>query len=167
MCVRYGNVISSRGSVVPLFLDQIARGGPVTITLERMTRFLLSLDSAVDTIFSALLTGERGDTYVPKLPAARMIDLAKALIGAKQIEIKSTGIRPGEKVDEIMLSEEEVFRTIERGNYYVIRPVLPELAGSGQITPARTTEYSSKDVTLDVAGISDLLRQASELQTIM
>jgi UDP-glucose 4-epimerase len=166
MCVRYGNVISSRGSVVPLFLDQIARGGPVTITLERMTRFLLSLDSAVDTIFSALLTGERGDTYVPKLPAARMIDLAKALIGAKRIEIKSTGIRPGEKIDEIMLSEEEVFRTIERGNYYVIRPVLPELAGTAPITPARTTEYSSKDVTLDVSGITELLRRASELQTI-
>jgi FlaA1/EpsC-like NDP-sugar epimerase len=165
MCVRYGNVISSRGSVVPLFLDQIARGGPVTITLERMTRFLLSLDSAVDTIFAALLTGERGDTYVPKIPAARVVDIAKALIGAKRIEIKSMGIRPGEKIDEIMLSEEEVFRTIERGAYYVIRPVLPELAGSVPITPARTTEYSSKDVTLDVAGISDLLHQASDLQT--
>jgi UDP-glucose 4-epimerase len=165
MCVRYGNVISSRGSVVPLFLDQIARGGPVTITLESMTRFLLSLDSAVDTIFAALLTGERGDTYVPKLPAARVIDIARALIGAKSIEVKATGIRPGEKIDEIMLSEEEVFRTIERGDHYVIRPVLPELAGSAPITPARTTEYSSKDVTLDIAGVSQLLRRASELQT--
>jgi FlaA1/EpsC-like NDP-sugar epimerase len=166
MCVRYGNVISSRGSVVPLFLDQIANGGPVTITLERMTRFLLSLDSAVDTIFSALLSGDPGDTYVPKLPAARVVDIAKALIGAKPIEIKATGIRPGEKIDEIMLSEEEIFRTVERGDHYVIRPVLPELAGTAPITPARTTEYSSKDVTLDIAGISELLRHASELETI-
>src|SRR6266480_4661705 len=63
LCVRYGNVISSRGSVIPLFLDQIAKGGPVTVTLERMTRFLLSLDRAVDTVFATLRFGERGDTY--------------------------------------------------------------------------------------------------------
>lgn len=161
MCVRYGNVISSRGSVIPLFLDQISKGGPVTVTLERMTRFLLSLDQAVTTVFAALETGERGDTYVPKIPAAFVTDIAKSLIGPRQIPIKITGIRPGEKIDEIMVSEEEVFRTVERGDYYVIKPILPELANAA-ITPARTTEYSSRDVTLDMAAVSALIAAATE-----
>jgi len=161
MCVRYGNVISSRGSVVPLFLDQIAKGGPVTITLEQMTRFLLTLDRAVDTVFAALQHGERGDTYVPKIPAAYVMDIAKALIGSRKISIEVSGIRPGEKIDEIMVSEEEVFRTVERGDYYVIKPVLPELSGSA-VDAARSSEYSSRDVTLDVAAVADLVVGANQ-----
>lgn len=161
MCVRYGNVISSRGSVVPLFLDQIAKGGPVTITLEQMTRFLLTLDKAVDTVFAALQHGERGDTYVPKIPAAYVMDIAKALIGSRKISIEVSGIRPGEKIDEIMVSEEEVFRTVERGDYYVIKPVLPELSGSA-VDAARSSEYSSRDVTLDVAAVADLVVGANQ-----
>src|SRR5437660_2681082 len=155
LCVRYGNVISSRGSVVPLFLEQINSGGPVTVTLAEMTRFLLTLDKAVDTIFAALVTGERGDTFIPRVPSAHVMDVAKALVGDREIKIEIIGVRPGEKVHEILISEEEVFRTIERGEYYVIRPVLPELGGAGP--PARETEYSSSDVTLDVAGVRRLL----------
>ena len=166
LCVRYGNVISSRGSVVPLFLEQIARGGPVTITLERMTRFLLTLDRAVDTVFEALLTGEGGDTYVPRLPAAYVMDLAKALIDGRAIRIEVTGIRPGEKIDEVMVSEEEVFRTVERGDYYVIKPLLPELARNGVQSPARTTEYSSRDVTLGIAELKALLAEAREKEAV-
>jgi FlaA1/EpsC-like NDP-sugar epimerase len=162
ICVRYGNVISSRGSVVPLFIDQIKRGGPVTITLERMTRFLLTLDRAVDTVFAALLTGQRGDTYVPKIPSAYVIDIAKALIGSRDTPITVTGIRPGEKIDEIMVSEEEVFRTIERGEHYVIRPILPELANGEQIVPVLDAEYSSREVTLDVAAIERLLKSSNK-----
>jgi FlaA1/EpsC-like NDP-sugar epimerase len=158
MCVRYGNVISSRGSVVPLFLDQIQKGGPVTVTLEKMTRFLLTLDRAVDTVFAALLSGRRGETFVPKLPSAYVVDIARALIGERDIAIRMIGIRPGEKIDEVMVSEEEIFRTTERGDYYVIQPILPELGGTGQIRPARTTEYSSRDVTLDVASLRKLLK---------
>jgi UDP-glucose 4-epimerase len=158
LCVRYGNVISSRGSVVPLFLEQISAGGPVTVTLESMTRFLLTLEKAVDTIFAALQTGERGDTYIPRVPSAYVIDVAKALVGDRKIKIDIIGVRPGEKVHEILISEEEVFRTIERGEYYVIRPILPEL--SGRVTAARTTEYSSGDVTLDIAGVGKLLALA-------
>ena len=161
MCVRYGNVISSRGSVVPLFLDQIAKGGPVTITLEQMTRFLLTLDKAVDTVFAALQHGERGDTYVPKIPAAYVMDITKALIGSRKIAIEVSGIRPGEKIDEIMVSEEEVFRTVERGDYYVIKPVLPELSGTA-IDAARSSEYSSREVTLDVAAVADLVMGATQ-----
>jgi len=164
--VRYGNVIHSRGSVIPLFIDQIAQGGPVTVTLVEMTRFLLSLERAVDTVFAALMEAQRGETYVPKLPAARVIDIARSLIGDRPIDIKVTGIRPGEKVDEIMVSEEEVFRTLEREDYYVIRPILPELAGPDRIRPARTSEYSSRDVTIDVAGLTQLLGGVLEAEPI-
>jgi FlaA1/EpsC-like NDP-sugar epimerase len=161
MCVRYGNVISSRGSVVPLFLSQIQRGGPVTVTLERMTRFLITLDQAVDTVFAAARGGEAGDTYIPRIPAVFVMDIAKALIGDRPIKIKITGVRPGEKVDEVMVSEEEVFRTIERGGYYVIRPMLPELSGDQPLKPALKSEYSSREVTLDLDGVRALLGNAS------
>jgi FlaA1/EpsC-like NDP-sugar epimerase len=158
LCVRYGNVIASRGSVVPLFLEQIDRGGPVTVTLERMTRFLLTIDAAVDTIFAAVRSGLGGETYIPQLPSAYVIDIARALIGDRPIPIEVTGVRPGEKVDEVMISEEEVFRTIEREGYYVIRPLLPELAGDRLLHAALETEYSSRDVTLDVADLRKLLQ---------
>ncbi|CAN5343018.1 hypothetical protein BH18ACT12_BH18ACT12_23200 [soil metagenome] len=163
LCVRYGNVISSRGSVVPLFLDQIARGGPVTVTLEEMTRFLLTLDRAVETVFAAIEAGEAGDTYVPHVPSAYVMDLARALIDGRGIPIRITGIRPGEKVHEVMVSEEEIFRTVARGDYYVIRPILPELRAEGPEPLARTTEYSSREVTLSQETLRDLLETARVL----
>jgi UDP-glucose 4-epimerase len=159
VCVRYGNVVASRGSVVPLFLDQIAHGGPVTLTLKEMTRFLLTLDRAVDTVFAAIQTSSPGETYVPRVPAARMVDLAETLINGRNIPIVFTGIRPGEKIHEIMVSEEECYRTIERDSYYVIRPMLPELRRSPLGTPALTGEYSSSDVTLDRDGLRQLLAE--------
>jgi len=155
--VRYGNVIASRGSVVPLFLDQIAHGGPVTVTLKEMTRFLLSLDQAVDMIFAAVQHALPGEIYVPKVPAARVVDLAKALIDGRDIPITYTGIRPGEKIHEIMISEEECYRTVERNGYYVITPMLPELRSGSIDQPALTSEYSSANVTLDQTGLSKLL----------
>jgi UDP-glucose 4-epimerase len=160
LCVRYGNVISSRGSVVPLFLEQISRGGPVTVTSEGMTRFLLTLDAAVDTIFAAARTGRAGETYVPKLPSAYVIDVAKALIGDRKISVKIVGPRPGEKIDEAMVSEEEILRTVDRDGHYVIRPILPELAGDDAYTPARTTEYTSRETTLTVSDIRELLKSS-------
>ena len=156
-CVRYGNVIASRGSVVPLFLYQIANGGPVTITLPEMTRFLLSLDQAVDTVFAALQGARPGETYIPKVPAARVVDLARVLIDGRDIEIRNIGIRPGEKIHEIMVSEEECYRTVERGDYYAIRPMLPELLGVEGDEPAMTEEYSSAKITLDENGLRALL----------
>jgi UDP-glucose 4-epimerase len=155
--VRYGNVIASRGSVVPLFLDQIACGGPVTITLKEMTRFLLSLDQAVDMVFAAVRHALPGEIYVPKVPAARVVDLAKALIDGRDIPITYTGIRPGEKIHEIMISEEECYRTIERNGYYVITPMLPELRSASIDQPALTSEYSSANVTLNQADLRKLL----------
>jgi len=157
ICVRYGNVLASRGSVIPLFHDQIAHGGPVTVTVPEMTRFLLSLDQAVDTVFAALSTAQAGETLVPNAPAATVINIARALIGQREIEIKITGIRPGEKMHEIMVSEEECLHTVRRGDYYAIRPMLPELAQEDKPT-ALSKEFSSEDTVLDLDGTCELLR---------
>lgn len=160
ICVRYGNVLASRGSVIPLFHDQIKNGGPVTITTEDMTRFLLSLNHAVDTIFAALKEGRRGETYVPRAPAATMVNVAKALIGDRKIQIKITGIRPGEKIHEIMVSDEEAPRAVERDQWFAIKPMLPELLeGTTAETAALTKEYSSGDTVLDYKGTVDLLKK--------
>jgi len=143
VCVRYGNVLASRGSVIPLFHEQIRSGGPLTITTREMTRFLLSLDDAVDTVFAVLQLGLRGETFVPNAPSARVMDIAHALIEDRPIEIVVTGIRPGEKTHEILVSEEEVHRTVVRGRWYAIRPILPELAPPLPQTPQLLEEYSS------------------------
>ena len=161
LCVRYGNVIASRGSIVPLFVEQIRKGQPLTITLPEMTRFLLSLNKAVDTVFAAITQGRRGETFVPKVASARITDLAKALMGDKDLEIIYTGIRPGEKIHEIMVSEEEVHRTGERGDYYAILPVLPELRDEQDFQPALTSEYSSKDGNITVEELRSLLKEAN------
>jgi UDP-glucose 4-epimerase len=147
----------ARGSVVPLFVDQIANGGPVTITLKEMTRFLLSLDRAVDTVFAAIEHALPGETYVPKVPAARVVDVAEVLIAGRGIPVVYTGIRPGEKIHEIMVSEEECHRTVERQGYYVICPMLPEVRRQSIDKPARSDEYSSSEITLDRAQLTELL----------
>jgi len=162
MCVRYGNVIASRGSIVPLFVEMVRNNQSLTVTLPEMTRFLLSLDRAVDTVFAAIDTGFRGETFVPKVPAAKIVDVAKALMGNKDLPIIFTGIRPGEKVHEIMVSEEECFRTVERGEYYVILPVLPELRIEKEFTPVLDSEYSSKDNNISIEDLKTLLGDASE-----
>ena len=159
ICVRYGNVLASRGSVIPLFHEQIRRGGPVTITTTDMTRFLLSLEQAVDTIFAAVKDAERGETYIPRVPSSMVTDIAAALIGDQKIEVKVTGIRPGEKVHEILVSEEEAYRTIARGDYYVIKPMLPELRDSETIEGALGKEYSSADNVMNLAEVTELLKK--------
>lgn len=162
--VRYGNVVASRGSVVPLFLDQIASGGPVTITHREMTRFLLTLDRAVDTVFAALQGAKPGDIYVPRAPAATMLDVAEVLIAGRDIPIKEIGIRPGEKLHEIMLSEEESFYTVERSGYYVLQSMLPELGGQPQGDDRPLIgEYSSRHVNMGQTGLRDLLKDYLEL----
>ena len=128
VAVRYGNVLASRGSVVPLFLDQIDAGGPITLTDKKMTRFLLTLDQAVDTVFEAMQFAEAGETYIPKIKAALIVDVVAALIGKNKIEVKETGVRPGEKLHEVLVSQEESLRTISRGDYFAIKSVLPEVS---------------------------------------
>ncbi len=161
-CVRYGNVIASRGSIIPLFVEQIRKNQALTVTLPEMTRFLLSLDRAVDTVFAAIRDGFRGETFVPKVLAAKIMDVAKALMGEKELPINFTGIRPGEKIHEIMVSEEECFRTVERGDYYVILPVLPELREKFDVSQALQNEYSSKDNNISVEDLRELLGNAND-----
>jgi len=161
-CVRYGNVIASRGSIIPLFVEQIQKNQALTVTLPEMTRFLLSLDQAVDTVFAAISNGNRGETFVPKVLAAKIMDVAKALMGEKDLPINFTGIRPGEKIHEIMVSEEECFRTVERGDYYVILPVLPELRDTSEVLTVLENEYSSKDNNISIDELKDLLGNANE-----
>jgi FlaA1/EpsC-like NDP-sugar epimerase len=161
-CVRYGNVVASRGSIVPLFVDQIRKRLPITITLPEMTRFLLTLDRAVDTVFEAVRSNGRGETLVPKVASARITDVAEALMGETKLPIEFTGIRPGEKVHEIMVSEEERFRTMERGDYYVILPVLPELRDESKHAAALESEYSSKDGNLTGEALRILLSSSSD-----
>lgn len=157
--VRYGNVLASRGSVIPLFHEQIRRGGPVTITTTDMTRFLLSLEQAVDTVFAALGEALPGETYIPRVPSAKVTDVAKVLIGERAIQTVVTGIRPGEKVHEILVSDEEGYRTIERGNYYVIQPMLPELLSETKEGEAIGREYSSADNVMSCDEVAELLQR--------
>ena len=149
--VRYGNVLVSRGSVIPLFNDQIRSGGPVTITHADMTRFLLGLDEAVDTIIAAVREARTAETYVPRIRSARVADVATALIDGRPIETRITGIRPGEKLHEVLVSEEECRRTFVRPKYYVVRSILPELSGPGMDEPPLDREFSSAEhlMTLD------------------
>ena len=157
--VRYGNVLASRGSVVPLFHQQIRGGGPVTLTTPEMTRFLLSLDDAVDVVLAALRSARPGEIYVPRAPSARMTDVATALIGERQITTEFIGVRPGEKTHEILVSEEESSRTIERGRYFAIAPVLPQLRSERDDRPFAGREFSSADHLLDLAGVAELIGQ--------
>jgi UDP-glucose 4-epimerase len=161
VCVRYGNVLASRGSVIPVFHDQIRAGGPVTITHPDMTRFLLSLDQAVDTVFAALREARPGETYVPRAPSATVQNLAKALIGERPIALKTIGVRPGEKMHEIMVSEEEIHHCVGRGDYLAIRPMLPELRRApGEDEPnALAKEFSSEDTVVDQAATVALLKR--------
>jgi UDP-glucose 4-epimerase len=160
ICVRYGNVLASRGSVIPLFHDQIKHGGPVTVTVPEMTRFLLSLNSAVDTVFAALQGAKPGETWVPNAPAARVIDIARALVEDRPLEIRVTGIRPGEKMHEVMITEEEVHHCVKRGDYYAIRSMLPELQDETDREPgALTKEFTSNDTVMTYAETVTLLKK--------
>ncbi len=160
MVARYGNVLASRGSVIPVFREQIEHGGPVTVTTPEMTRFLLSLDEAVDTVFGALRDAQRGETYVPRVPTARMVDLAKAMIGDREIELEFMGIRPGEKTHEVLVSEEEAPRTYDRGKYLAIQPILPELRPAEVAgEPYQGLEYSSADDLVGPDGVRELLER--------
>lgn len=160
VCVRYGNVLASRGSVIPLFHDQIRNGGPVTITSPEMTRFLLSLDEAVNTVFAAVKEARRGETYIPRAPSATVINLGRALIGPRDVSIKMIGIRPGEKMHEVLISEEEMHHCVRRGEYYAIQPMLPELRQGVAPEPnALGKEYGSGDEVLDLAGTTALLKK--------
>lgn len=120
-CTRYGNVMCSRGSVIPLWIDQIRAGNPITITEPSMTRFIMSLDEAVDLVLFAFEHGESGDILVQKAPACTIETQAKAvmqLFGGNEEDIKIIGIRHGEKMYETLLTNEECAHAVDMGNFY-------------------------------------------------
>jgi UDP-N-acetylglucosamine 4,6-dehydratase/5-epimerase len=122
-CTRYGNVMASRGSVIPLFIDQVRNGKPITITDPNMTRFMMSLDQAVDLVLFAFENGQSGDIFVQKAPAATVELLAqtmKKILGKPNHEVKTIGTRHGEKLYETLLTKEEMVKAIDMGEYYRI-----------------------------------------------
>ncbi|MDX9694752.1 MAG: polysaccharide biosynthesis protein [Bacteroidales bacterium] len=121
-CTRYGNVMASRGSVIPLWVNQIQNGGTITITDPNMTRFMMTLDDAVDLVLYAFENGQNGDLFVQKAPAATLNTLAQALeiVLNSKTDIKIIGTRHGEKLYETLVTREEMARSIDMGNYYRI-----------------------------------------------
>jgi UDP-N-acetylglucosamine 4,6-dehydratase len=128
-CVRYGNVVGSRGSVVPVFREQMRATGRITITDERMTRFWITLPQAVDLVLYALASMEGGEVFVPKIPSMRVVDLAQAI--APGVEHERIGIRPGEKLHEILITADEARHTIDAGERFVVLPEQPWWDGKG------------------------------------
>lgn len=122
-CTRYGNVMCSRGSVIPLWIDQIKAGNPITVTEPTMTRFIMSLDEAVELVLFAFENGKNGDLLIMKAPACTIQTQAEAvceLFGGKKEEIKVIGIRHGEKMYETLLTNEECAKAIDMGNFYCV-----------------------------------------------
>lgn len=165
-CVRYGNVVGSRGSVVPLFLKQRA-SGQVTVTDDRMTRFWLSLEQGVRFVIRCIEQMEGGEVFVPKIPSTKVVDLARAI--APDAEIKVIGIRPGEKLHEALISEDEARHTVELKDMFVVQPAEAIWFGyswqdKGNPLPEGFT-YSSDNNSewLDVEGIKKFIAPFEEL----
>ncbi len=166
MCgTRYGNVMASRGSVIPLFVDQIKDGKPITITDPNMTRFMMTIDDAVDLVIYAFQNGQPGDMFVQKSPASTIEDLAKALkeLYKSEAPINTIGTRHGEKLYETLVNREEMAKAEDCGNYYRIpadnRDLNYDLYFSeGEDNVSKVEEYHSHNThRLDVEGTKELL----------
>lgn len=152
---RYGNVISSRGSVIPLFLDQIRKNIPISITDRSMTRFIMSLEEAIDLVLHALNNGEKGSIYVKKSPACNVGQIAKVLkilTNKERHKELIIGPRHGEKFHEVLISQEELSRAIEKNGFYEIFPDSRDLEYSkyehlGDKDINKFSEYNSKNTT--------------------
>jgi UDP-N-acetylglucosamine 4,6-dehydratase len=160
-CVRYGNVVGSRGSVVPAFREQIAANGSLTVTDERMTRFWITLPQAVDLVLYALSHMTGGEVFIPKIPSMRVVDLAEAM--APGVPRVITGIRPGEKLHEVLVTADESRHTIDAGEVYVVLPEHPWWTERPEWVSGKPLEdgfvYSSdqNDRWLEADGLAALL----------
>jgi len=172
-CIRYGNVMASRGSVIPLFFEQIKNGLPMTVTDPNMTRFMMSLDQAVDLVLFAFENGDSGDIFIQKAPAATVELLArtlKNLLGKSKNEVKVIGTRHGEKLYETLLTKEEMVKAIDMGDYYRIPADIRDLNynkfvedGDKVITQAH--EYHSHNTyQLNEEELKQLLLELYEIQ---
>ena len=172
---RYGNVMASRGSVIPLFIEQILAGKPVTITDPNMTRFMMTLDDAVDLVLYAFEHGQPGEIFVQKAPAATIEVLAnalKALLGKPEHEVRVIGTRHGEKLFEALLSREEMVAAEDLGGYYRVPPDLRDLnygkfVEQGEVKISESSDYNSHNTErLDIAGMQALLMRLCFMQAI-
>ena len=173
---RYGNVMASRGSVIPLFIEQIRAGQPITITDPNMTRFMMTLADAVDLVLYAFEHGNNGDIFVQKAPAATVEVLAQALtqlLNKPEHPINIIGTRHGEKLYEALLSREEMACAEDMGDYFRVPPDLRDLNYAkfvevGEEVISRTEDYNSHNTErLDVAGMQALLLKLSFMQAIV
>ena len=173
---RYGNVMASRGSVIPLFVDQIKAGQPITITDPDMTRFMMTLDDAVDLVLYAFEHGSPGDIYVQKAPAATIETLAHALtelMGVPEHEVRIIGTRHGEKLFEALLSREEMVAAENLEGYYRVPPDLRDLnygkyVEQGEQKISKAVDYNSHNTErLDKAGMQKLLMKLDFIQSIV
>lgn len=172
---RYGNVMASRGSVIPLFVDQIRAGKPLTITDPNMTRFMMTLADAVDLVLYAFEYGDNGDLFVQKAPGATIATLARSLtglLGKPDHPINVIGTRHGEKLFEALLSREEMACAEDRGGYYRVPPDLRDLnygkfVEQGEEKISHTEDYNSHNTKrLDVSGMQALLRKLEFIRAL-
>lgn len=173
---RYGNVMASRGSVIPLFIEQLRAGKPLTVTDPAMTRFMMTLDNAVELVLYAFAYGHNGDIFVQKAPAATLKILATALLelfGQSQHPVNVIGTRHGEKLFETLLSREEMAYAQDLGDYYRIPPDLRDLnyekfVEEGQRTISTSQDYNSHNTEqLDVEGMKQLLQKLDFIRHLM
>lgn len=172
---RYGNVMASRGSVIPLFVDQVRAGKPITITDGNMTRFMMTLEDAVDLVLYAFANGSSGDIFVQKSPAATIEVLARSLVdllGAPDHPIQIIGTRHGEKLYEVLLSREEIACAFDMGEYFRIPPDLRDLnygkfIEQGEIKISTAEDYNSHNTNrLDLASMKQLLLKLPFVQAL-
>ena len=173
ICTRYGNVMASRGSVIPLFIEQLRNGNPITITDPKMTRFMMSLDQAVDLVLYAFKNGQSGDVFVQKAPAASIKLLAntiKNIFGKPKYKIKTIGTRHGEKLYETLLTKEEMVKAIDMGEYFRIPADLKDLNYNqffeeGEEVITESNEYHSHNThRLNEEELTKLLLNLREIQ---
>lgn len=161
--VRYGNVVGSRGSVVPFFKQLVAEGETeLPVTDERMTRFWITLDQGVQFVIDSLVRMKGGEIFIPKIPSMNVVDLAKAI--APNCQIKLIGIRPGEKLHEVMITEDDARQTVEFDTYYIIQPEFPwwqsEQSSQGKPLPEGFTYVShTNEKWLTIEELNDLINQ--------
>lgn len=173
---RYGNVMASRGSVIPLFVEQILAGKPITITDPNMTRFMMTLDDAVDLVLYAFEHGNPGDIFVQKAPAATIQTLAYALtelLKAPEHEVREIGTRHGEKLFEVLLSREEMAAAEDLGDYFRIPPDLRDLnygkfVEEGEARISESVDYNSHNTArLDKTDMQELLKKLDFIRAII
>lgn len=177
ICVtRYGNVMASRGSVIPLFIEQIRAGKPITVTDPHMTRFMMTLDQAVDLVLYAFKHGSSGDIFVQKAPAVTIEILARALtdlLGTPNHPVSVIGTRHGEKLYEVLLSREEMAAASDLGEYYRVPPDLRDLnygkfVEFGEAKISKAVEYNSHNtVRLDVKAMQELMMKLRFMQAMV